>query len=53
MRGALGGGETTMTLVSANRMERRDAPALLLVCTERYRMVPAGQRAPVRPAEGR
>lgn len=44
--GVLGRGPTTVTLVSANRLELEGEPPMLLVCEEEYRLVPRGGGPP-------
>lgn len=46
VRGALGLEPTTMTLVSANPFPRPGGRPLTLVCTEEYRITPAGEADP-------
>lgn len=41
-QGVLGRGQTTMTLVSANEMRLPGGESLLLLCEERYRLIPKG-----------
>lgn len=52
MRGVLGGGEATVTLVSSNVMKRSKNGPLMLVCTERYRLVPKREPTPSRSTKG-